>query len=63
MQINFRKIDCEKISVDRDDVLNDYDTQGFDIHVGPVTLHFEDENDAEELARLILGRLGVNVEL
>lgn len=45
--------------VDRDGVLNDYGRQGFYVHLNGLTLHFEDEADAEELARMIARRQGM----
>lgn len=44
--------------IDRDGMAKNNGRQGFDIIISNCEIHFEDENDALELARAILERLG-----
>jgi len=45
-------------SVDRDGHDNGQGRQGFEIHFDKLTIHFADEEDAEDVAKEILKRLG-----
>jgi hypothetical protein len=59
MQLEVTKDDIrERLWVDRDSFRNDYGTEGMDITINHLTLHFEDEEDAVTMAELILCRLG-----
>jgi hypothetical protein len=60
MEIRIPKLDNE-IYVDRDDTLNDYHRQGFDVWIQSVKIHFEDEEDAVTMAKMILYRKGIRV--
>lgn len=60
MILNISKEDCIKcLHADRDSVANDYGSQGFEIFVGCLGLHFEDERDVIRLAQQILTREGL----
>ena len=60
MYLNVSRDDCEvSIRADRDGVLNCYGNQGFDLSIGHLTIHFEDELDAVCAAREILTRMGI----
>jgi hypothetical protein len=59
MKLSVTKDDCAcSVYVDRDSVLAWHGRQGFSITIGEMTIHFEDELDAERVAEMILVRLG-----
>lgn len=62
MQLNVDKADAEAMSVDRDGTGNDQGRQGMDVWINGFKIHFEDEDDALELARLIRRRMGIPVD-
>jgi hypothetical protein len=59
MKLSVTKDDCETgVYVDRDSVREWHGRQGFNITIGEMTIHFEDELDAERVAEKVLIRLG-----
>jgi hypothetical protein len=58
MKISVTKDDCGGVYVDRDSIRSDYGGQGFNVWVGGVLIHFEDEEDAAVMAEKVLIRLG-----
>lgn len=59
MKIVVELTDAVEVFVDRDGTLNAIGHQGFDVVFGNnVNVHFEDEFQAEHLAKAILVRLG-----
>lgn len=58
MTIIITRDDFEAIHVDRDGHENHVGTQGFDIWFDSIHIHLEDEQDAMEMAKKILDRLG-----
>jgi hypothetical protein len=61
MRVRLSQSDCAQFRVDRSGRLEDHGRQGFDVGVGGVVVEFEDELDAERIARAVLARLGVEV--
>lgn len=62
MRIEISREDCVMPHIDRDGCVGDHGRQGFDVGLAPpIWIHFEDEADAERIARFILDRLGVKV--
>ena len=61
MKLTIDHDDCEELThVDRDGVCQvPGGSQGFDVLLGGIHLHFEDENDAQRMAVLICERLGL----
>lgn len=58
MKLSVSKDECDSMSVDRDSVRSWHGRQGFEIWIGGVLIHFEDELDAERMAEMVLIRLG-----
>jgi hypothetical protein len=59
MKLSLTKDDCAcSVCVDRDSVRAWHGRQGFEMTIGGMTIHFEDELDAERVAEMILVRLG-----
>lgn len=50
---------ARRLEVDRDGTSHDdHGNQGFRVYLGDLTIHFMDENDAVDMARAILKRMG-----
>jgi hypothetical protein len=58
MVIHVDKQPPDAFAIDRDGVKNESGAQGLDLYIDSVRLHFADEQDAAEMAKLILQRLG-----
>lgn len=58
MYIRISKEKTKEYSVNRDGIRNDSGREGFHLCMGDLTLHFEDEQDIENIAKKILYRLG-----
>ena len=58
MHLELNVDDCRPFFVDRDGVRNNCGRQVFCLTFGELTVHFEDERDAVEIARKILYRMG-----
>jgi hypothetical protein len=58
MKLSVTKDDCGSVYVDRDSVREWHGRQGFNITIGEMTTHFEDELDDDLVAEKVLIRLG-----
>ena len=61
MNLCILKDDCLlRLHANRDSTRNHWGREGFCLYIGDLRIDFEDEADAEKVARMILARLGIN---